>query len=193
MRSVIILPAPNHDPEMDELKYPVGKHSFDAAVEGEEYPELIEIIAAAPAVLRKALSGLSDSQLDTPYREGGWTVRQVVHHMADSHMNAYCRVKLALTEKEPRIKTYVEAAWAELPDSRAPVEVSLRLLESVHDRWVRIWRSLSESDLRQRRFIHPDYASPIRLEQALSMYAWHCRHHTAHITRLRERQGWNQK
>lgn len=175
---------------MDDLRYPVGQHSFDAPVNESEYPALVEIIANAPKVLRDAVEGMTDEQLDTPYREDGWTVRQVVHHLGDSHMNAFCRLKLALTENEPAIKPYDEAAWAELADAKAPVEVSLRLLESLHDRWVRIWKSVDSTELRNRGFFHPGHKRGIKLDQVLAMYAWHCRHHTAHITRLRERKGW---
>lgn len=175
---------------MDDLRFPVGKNSFDAIVDEKDYPALIETIAAAPKVLRAAVTGLSDEQLDTPYREGGWTVRQVVHHLGDSHMNAFCRLKLALTEEAPTIKPYDEAAWAELPDAKLPVEVSVTLLESLHERWVTVWKSIPSSDFRKRGFIHPEHKRFITLDQVLSMYAWHCRHHTAHITELAKRQGW---
>lgn len=175
---------------MDDLRYPVGKNSFDAIVEESDYPQLFQIIAEAPHVLRKAVEKLSESQLDTPYREDGWTVRQVVHHLGDSHMNAFCRLKLALTEDKPTIKPYDEAAWAELPDAKAPVEVSLLLLESLHDRWVLIWKSIPIADLKTRGFVHPGHRRFISLDQVLSMYAWHCRHHTAHITGLIDRKGW---
>src|SRR5687768_331746 len=121
---------------MDDLKYPIGNNSFDAIVDEADYPKLIQTIADAPKVLRDAVKGMSEEQLDTPYRDGGWTVRQVVHHLGDSHVNAFCRLKLALTEDAPTIKPYDEAAWANLPDASLPVEVSLRLLESLHERWV---------------------------------------------------------
>jgi hypothetical protein len=135
------------------------------------------------------VKGLSDSQLDTPYREGGWTVRQVIHHVPDSHLNAYIRVRLALTEDNPTIKPYEEKLWAELPDARtAPVELSLGLLESVHARWVLLMRSIAPEDF-ARRFIHPEGWNGT-LDTIAAMYAWHCHHHTAHITRLRERMDW---
>ncbi len=175
---------------MDDLRYPVGTNSFDAIVNESEYQQMIQTIADAPKVLRQAVEKLSDAQLDTPYRVGGWTVRQVVHHLGDSHMNAFCRLKLALTEDKPTIKPYDEAAWAELADAKAPVEVSLQLLESLHERWVRIWKSIPAADFLSRGFVHPEHNRYISLDQVLSMYAWHCRHHTAHITRLREREGW---
>jgi uncharacterized damage-inducible protein DinB len=167
---------------VNDPRYPVGELQLDAEVPPYRYPELLDILEKAPAVLREAVAGLSDEQLDTPYRDGGWTVRQVVHHLADSHMNAYCRVKLALTEQQPTIKTYEEAKWAELADSRAPIDVSLKLLESLHDRWLRVWRSIPASDFRARSYMHPEYKRAMRLDQVLAMYAWHCRHHTAHIT-----------
>lgn len=175
----------------DDLRYPIGNgYTFGAVVNEDDYPMLLATIEAAPGHLRAAVNGLSDAQLDTPYRPGGWTVRQVVHHLADSHMNAYGRVKLALTEDRPTIKPYEEDAWAKLPDSEAPVEVSLRLLEALHERWMRVWRSVSMSDMKTRGFMHPEHKQFVKLDQALQMYAWHCRHHTAHITRLAEREGW---
>lgn len=175
----------------EDLKYPVGNgYSFGAIVDEKDYPALIQTIAEAPQKLRAAVKGLSDKQLDTPYRPDGWTVRQVVHHMADSHMNAYCRLKLALTEDKPTIKPYEEADWAKLPDSAAPVEISLQLIEALHQRWVMVWNSVSKSDFKARGFTHPEHKKFIQLDQALQMYAWHCRHHTAHITRLAEREGW---
>lgn len=175
---------------MDDLRYPVGNNSFDAIVDESDYPQLIQTIADAPKVLREAVEKLSDAQLDTPYRDGGWTVRQVVHHLGDSHMNAFCRLKLALTEDKPTIKPYDEAAWAELPDAKAPVEVSLLLLESLHDRWVRIWKAVPAADFKTRGFVHPEHKRFVSLDQVLSMYAWHGRHHTAHITELAKRKGW---
>lgn len=174
-----------------DLRYPIGNgYSFGAIVDEKEYPNLIQTIADAPGLLREAVRDLSDEQLETPYRPGGWTVRQVVHHMADSHMNAYCRVKLALTEDKPTIKPYEEAEWAKLGDSQAPIEISLKLIEALHDRWVRVWKSISAADMKSRGFMHPEHKKFVQLDQALQMYAWHCRHHTAHITALRGRQGW---
>ena len=175
---------------MDDLRYPVGKNSFDATVDEKDYPGFIDTIANAPKVLRDAVKAMSDEQLDTPYRDGGWTVRQVVHHLGDSHINAFCRLKLALTEDKPTIKPYDEAKWAELADAKAPVEVSLRLLESLHDRWVRIWKSIPVADFKKKGFTHPEHGRFISLDQVLSMYEWHCRHHTAHITQLAKRKGW---
>ena len=146
-------------------------------------------VAEAPAKLRVAVAGLSNEQLDTPYRDGGWTVRQVIHHVPESHMNAYIRFKLALTENEPTIKPYDEAAWAETPDVReTPIEVSLALLENLHTRWVVLLKSLSDADFR-RQFRHPELGV-VPLEKNLALYAWHGNHHVAHITSLRERKQW---
>lgn len=175
----------------DRLRYPIGNYSFDTTVAESDYPKLIEIIAEAPKILRKAVEKLDDSQLDTPYRDGGWTVRQVVHHLGDSHVNAFCRIKLALTENEPQIKPYDEAAWANLADAKAPVNVSLDLLDALHNRWVRVWRSVAPADFKKRGYFHPEHERVIHLDHVLAMYAWHCRHHTAHITRLAERKGWS--
>ncbi len=155
----------------------------------EQRTQWIAEIAETPAKLRAAVAGLNEDQLQTPYREGGWTVRQVVHHVPDSHMNAYVRFKLALTETEPLIKPYKEAAWAELADSReTPIEVSLALLDHLHDRWVRLLRSLREEDF-ARPFRHPELGV-VPLERNLALYAWHGKHHVAHITALRERERW---
>ena len=140
--------------------------------------------------MREAIRGLNEKQLDTPYRDGGWTVRQVVHHVPDSHLNAYTRVKLALTENAPTIKPYDEAAWAALPDSRStPIETSLRMLEALHERWTGLLRSMKPEDF-QRRFTHPEHGKTFTLDWLVAMYAWHGRHHVAHITSLRERMGW---
>jgi uncharacterized damage-inducible protein DinB len=174
----------------DDLRYPVGQFSFeDEPAGGGRRHGLIDEIADAPRRLREAVAGLSPAQLDTPYRPGGWTVRQVVHHVPDSHLNSYVRFKLALTEDEPAIRTYHEELWAELPDSRAtPVEVSLALLDSLHERWVILLRSLGEEDFK-RAFTHPDWGV-VPLDKALAIYAWHGRHHVAHVTSLRGRMGW---
>lgn len=151
---------------------------------------MIDEIAAAPARLRDAVRGLTDAQLDTPYREGGWSVRQVVHHVPDSHLNAYIRTKLALTEETPLIKPYDEATWATLEDSRStPVEVSLTLLESLHARWVGLLRSLDEQQF-AREFRHPDHGGKQTVDWLVALYSWHSRHHVGHVTSLRERNGW---
>jgi uncharacterized damage-inducible protein DinB len=150
--------------------------------------QAIESIAAAPKNLREAVRGLNDAQLDTPYRDGGWTVRQVVHHVPDSHMNAYVRLKLAMTETNPTIKPYEEGTWAKLPDSSMPIEVSQKLLEALHERWDRVWRSLKPEDF-SRILVHPDHGERT-IDWLLFVYEWHGRHHAAHITELRKRQGW---
>ena len=174
---------------MEDLRYPVGNFQFPAAVSSQELATFIDHIAATPARMRAAIAGLSDSQLDTPYRPGGWTVRQLAHHVPDSHMNSYLRFRLALTEDEPVIKPYDEARWAELSDAHSmPVEPSLALLESLHARWVPLLRSLSDAEWK-RSFRHPELG-PVSLEQNAALYAWHGRHHVAHITSLRERMGW---
>jgi len=174
---------------MEDLRYPIGPFDPAARVDPSEYGRLIDEIEQTPAELRSTVSGLTDAQLDTPYREGGWTVRQVVHHLPDSHMNAYVRMRLALTEERPVIRPYDEKRWAELPDSRLPVEVSLVLLEALHRRWVALLRSLTAQDY-ERRFVHPDLGE-LDLAWLLRHYAWHGRHHGAHITTLRRRMGWN--
>lgn len=176
---------------MDEpdLRYPVGKFKFPETVSAEDRQRFIEEIAETPARLRTAVTGLTGAQLDTPYRPGGWTVRQVVHHVPDSHMHSYARFRLALTEDEPTIKPYKEDRWAELLDARTgPVDVSLALLAALHERWVVLLRSLKEADWK-RTFRHPELGL-IRLEQNAALYAWHGRHHVAHITGLRDRMGW---
>jgi uncharacterized damage-inducible protein DinB len=174
---------------MSDLRYPIGKFHFDGSMSEEQKNKFIDDIAQAPANLRNAVEGLSQGQLDTPYRDGGWTVRQVLHHVPDSHLNAYVRYKLALTEDEPAIKPYAEDRWALLADTRAtPVEVSLTLLDSLHNRWVRLLRSLQPPDW-MRTFRHPELGL-VSLEKNLALYAWHGRHHVAHITSLRDRNGW---
>jgi uncharacterized damage-inducible protein DinB len=151
--------------------------------------EAIREIASVPKKIRGAVQGLNDTQLETPYREGGWTVRQVVHHVPDSHMNAYVRWRLALTETEPTIKPYEEGAWARLEDAaHMPVEVSLRLLEPLHERWVTLLRSVKDHEF-ARTFLHPEHGVRT-LDWMLFLYAWHGNHHIAHITELRKRKGW---
>jgi len=174
---------------MTDPRFPVGKFSYIGPLSEEQRKNLLNDIAQTPVNLRSAVKGLSDSQLDTPYRHGGWTVRQVVHHVPDSHMNAYIRFKMALTEDSPTIKTYEEARWAELPDTKAtPLEVSLVLLDTLHDRWVRLLRSLTPEQW-NRTYRHPELG-PMTLEKVLALYAWHGPHHVAHITELRKRMSW---
>jgi uncharacterized damage-inducible protein DinB len=172
-----------------DLSYPIGKFDFHQTIAPQAIPGLIQEIAAAPALYRAAVRGLDDSQLDTPYRPGGWTVRQTVHHVGDSHMNSFIRFRLALTEDQPTICAYDQALWAELPDMRAvPVEVSLGLIESLHTRWTAMLQALAPADF-ARTFRHPEIGV-VRLDTTLALYAWHGKHHAAHITGLRERMGW---
>ncbi len=170
-------------------RYPVGKFAMPADTSPTTRTQAIQDIAAVPQKIRAAVNGLNDAQLDTPYRDGGWTVRQVVHHLADSHMNAYVRCRLALTEVEPTIKPYEESAWAKLEDAaHAPVEVSLRLLEPLHERWVRLLKSVKNDEF-ARTFQHPEHGVRT-LEWMLFLYAWHGKHHVAHVTELRKQKGW---
>lgn len=171
-----------------DLRYPIGKFQRVENATDAQRRASIAAIAEAPARLRQAVAGLNEQQLDTPYRPGGWTVRQVVHHLPDSHMNAYVRFKLALTEHEPAIKTYEEARWAELADTKAAIEPSLLLLDNLHQRWIVLLNSLAPSDW-QRKLRHPE-AGLLTLDSMLQLYSWHGRHHVAHITSLRERNGW---
>jgi len=173
-----------------DLRYPVGKFDWNAPISEADHSRLIAEIAATPGALRSAVAGLSRDQLETAYRPGGWTVKQVVHHVPDSHMNAYSRFKLALTEDQPTIKPYDEAKWAELPDSqRVPIDVSLNLLDALHQRWVPLMRAMDAADF-NRTLMHPEHNRVMTLAQLLGLYAWHGRHHVAHITSLRKREGW---
>jgi len=172
-------------------RYPVGRFQRPTgALTPSQRAAAIETLARAPQAFRAAIAGLSDAQLDTPYRDGGWTVRQVIHHVPDSHMNAYTRCKLGLTEDAPTIKPYDEARWAELPDAKSPlVEESLAMLEGLHARWVYMLRHMKPADF-ARVIQHPEWSGPMSLDQVLALYEWHCRHHTAHITTLRQQRGW---
>jgi uncharacterized damage-inducible protein DinB len=175
--------------EQTDLRYPLGRFAAPAVSDLAIRAEQIETLRQLPANLHAATAGLSDAQLDTPYREGGWTVRQVIHHIADSHANALIRFKLALTEDWPSVKPYDEAAWAELADSRTlPIDVSMAIITGMHTRWVTLLESLSEQDF-QKGYNHPEHGKQA-LSTVLAMYAWHARHHTAHISGLRARQGW---
>lgn len=172
-----------------DLRYPVGRFEFAGTLSNEQRQRLIDQIAATPDNMRTAVAGLSEEQLNTPYRPEGWTVRQVVHHVPESHMNSYVRFKLAITEDEPTIKPYFEDRWAKLDDAnQAPVKLSLDLLEALHGRWVWFLRSLNDADF-QRTFRHPELGI-VSLDKNIALYAWHGRHHVAHITSLRERMGW---
>lgn len=169
-------------------RYPIGKFEMPANVTTERRKQAMDEIASAPAKMRAAVKGLNDAQLDTPYREGGWTVRQVVHHVPDSHVNALIRLKLALTEDKPTIKPYNETEWAKLADAKMPIEASQTMLDSVHARFDRIWRSLQPEDF-SRKLVHPDHGERT-VDWLLFLYEWHGKHHTAHITELRKQKGW---
>ena len=177
-----------------DLQYPIGKFAWNRSGEGllaseAERQEWLADIEEAPARLWAAVTGLTDPQLDTPYRPGGWTIRQVVHHLADSHLNSYIRFRLALTEDEPTVKPYEEKLWANLSDARtAPADLSLTLLDTLHQRWVLLLRSLKPEDF-ARAMNHP-VMGRVTLEKNLALYAWHGKHHVAHITSLRQRSGW---
>lgn len=179
----------NQDLTLEQLQYPIGRFSFQGDIDANTVSIWIAEIAALPGELTHAVIGLSDEQLDTPYRQGGWTVRQVVHHIADSHINSLIRFKLALTEDKPLIKTYYEDRWALLPDyQQVPIEQSLEFIKLLHARWVILLRSLSDEDL-QREFMHPE-SGPTLLKKNIGIYTWHGKHHVAHITSLRERMDW---
>jgi uncharacterized damage-inducible protein DinB len=170
-------------------RYPIGQFQAPKEATQAMRAQAIQEIAAVPAAVRAATQGLNDAKLDTPYRDGGWTVRQVVHHVADSHLNAYVRCRLALTETEPTIKPYEESAWAKLEDAaHSPIDVSLRLLEPLHERWVTLLRSVPADEF-ARTFRHPEHGVKT-LDWMLFLYAWHGKHHTAHITELRKQKGW---
>jgi uncharacterized damage-inducible protein DinB len=173
-----------------DVRYPIGRFRKVASLTERERDAAIESIAATPIRLRAAILGLTPEQLDTPYRPEGWTVRQLVHHVADSHMNSYVRFRLALTEDNPAIKSYDEARWAELEDARtAPVELSLALLDALHQRWVRLLRSLAPGAF-ARTVEHPEHGA-MSLDSLLALYDWHGRHHVSHVTKLRQRMGWS--
>lgn len=174
---------------MTDLRYPIGEFKFEGPLTPAQRATCIDQIAETPARLRDAVRGLTEEQWDTPYRPGGWTVRQVVHHVPDSHMNSYIRFKLAFTVHEPTINPYPEDLWATLPDAVSKdAEVSLTLLEALHTRWVIFLRSLKDSDFRLQ-FRHPELGT-VSLERNVALYAWHGRHHTAHVTSLRDRMHW---
>jgi len=175
---------------MEKLKYPIGRFDAEGEITEKQRESWITDIADLPSELASALEGLDDRQLDTPYRPEGWTVRQVAFHIGDSHLNSFARFKLALTEEQPTIRPYDEGAWADLPDTfKAPIELSVDFATALHARWVFLLRGMREADF-ARTFLHPASQSVSRLDYALGMYAWHGRHHVAHITSLRERMGW---
>lgn len=173
---------------LEELRHPIGRYNPPTEITKEQRTEWIQTLAALPAELRKSVDGLLDAELDTPYRPDGWTIRQVVHHLADSHLNSYVRFRLALTEDAPTIKAYDEKKWAELSDAHSgPVAPSFQLLESLHTRLVALLNSLSDADF-AKTFAHPKLGS-VRLDWNLGLYAWHCHHHLAHITGVRRREN----
>lgn len=174
--------------ELQDLRYPIGRFTPPASSDPALRAEQISTLRLLPAELQAAVSDLTPSQLDTPYREGGWTVRQLVHHVADSHANAYVRTKLALTEDWPTIKPYDEASWARLPDSRLQIDGSLAMIAAMHERWVTLFESLADADF-ERGYNHPENGQQT-LATVLALYAWHSRHHTAHIISLRARRNW---
>jgi hypothetical protein len=181
---------------MSDLRYPIGQFEWrqpaDEQQSAKDREQYVEVLSKLPSQMRTAVDGLSPAQLDTPYRPEGWTVRQVTHHVPDSHMNAYIRFKLALTEEQPPIKPYDEAAWALLADTRTtPVEVSLQLLAALHSRWVDVIKGMRPSDF-GRTLYHPE-RGVLTLDHMLAMYAWHSAHHLAHINGLSERMGWKQR
>jgi uncharacterized damage-inducible protein DinB len=174
---------------MSDPRYPIGTFQAGGPMTPEERAPLLQQIEDAPANLRSAVADLDDAQLDTPYRDGGWTVRQLVHHVADSHMNAYLRLRWALTEDGPTVKGYEEKDWANLPDaSTAPIEMSLNLLDALHVRWMALWRALTEEQF-AREWKGPDFGF-VPVDDLVRLYAWHGRHHAAHVTALREERGW---
>jgi hypothetical protein len=174
---------------MPDPRYPIGPFKHTGPATSQQRSGWIADIAAAPGLLRAAVQGLSDAQLDTPYREGGWTVRQVAHHVPDSHLNAYIRFKLALTEDQPTIKPYDQERWANLPDGRTgSIAVSLGMLDGLHERWVRLLRAMGPADF-ARKLNHPE-SGILDLDYLAGMYAWHGKHHAAHVTELRRRMKW---
>ena len=172
----------------EDLRYPIGEFDKNIEITPELRRELIQTIKDLPSKITAAVAGLSDEQLDTRYRTEGWTVRQTVHHVADSHINSLCRFKLAMTEENPMIRQYYEDRWAELADSLLPINVSLKIIEGIHLRWFTLLESMTDEDF-QRKLRHPD-SGEWTVGKFLALYAWHSRHHTAHITKLRDRMGW---
>lgn len=179
-----------NEKELFTLRFPIGEFSPKETYASNEISVFINTIEALPGRLIKAVYGLTDFQLDTPYRPGGWSIRQVVHHIADSHINSYTRFKLALTEETPAIRPYFEDRWAELPEAKsAPVELSLPLIDSLHKRWVGMLKNLNGVQLK-RRLYHPETKKEMTIEQLMHLYAWHSDHHLAHIKNLIVKEGW---
>lgn len=177
--------------DIEQLKNPTGKYKRPETFTKEQFKDWINTIELFPSKLIKEVSNLSEEQLNTPYRPEGWTIRQVIHHCADSHSNAFTRFKLAMTEDKPTIKPYHEDRWAKLPDtSEAPIESSFKILEGLHERWIILLKSMNDEDFK-RKFIHPEMGRELEIRETLALYAWHCNHHLAHITSLKERMNWS--
>jgi hypothetical protein len=177
------------DTDIEKLKYPIGSYTSRNDISADDVKKYIETIEALPERLRKEVKGFTEEQLRTQYREGGWTVKQIVHHLPDSHLNAYSRMKQMITEDEPTAKPYDETKWAELEDAKnAPIEISLNLLEALHKRWVIFLRSLTPVQMK-RKLNHPELGEKI-MDDYIGLYAWHCKHHLAHIIELKKRKGW---
>ncbi len=175
---------------IEQLRYPIGKFQPPQSLDDVNIPSHITVICTLPANLRSATINLNDAQLDTPYREGGWTIRQVVHHVADSHINSYCRFKLAMTEDNPAIRPYFEDRWAELQEAKtAPIDFSLNIIDAIHARWVLFLGTFKPSDFR-KTFFHPEHQRTMSLFEALAMYSWHCEHHLSHIRNLKIKMDW---
>lgn len=177
---------------MSDLRYPIGRYTPPSTITLDHVHQWIADLEAFPAQLRAAAEGLTDAQLDTRYRPEGWTLRQVVHHVVDSHLNSIIRFKWALTEEEPTIKAYHEDRWATLADYKLPIAVSLNMLEGIHTRLVVLLRSLDDTDF-NRIFHHPEMTEPVRLAWNVGLYAWHGKHHLAHITSTIDREGWTER
>lgn len=176
---------------IEQLKYPIGKFKMQDIVTSETIEKFISVIELFPARLKAEVENLTNEQLDTPYRTDGWTIRQVVNHCADSHMNGLTRHKLLLTEDKPTIKPYMENLWAELADSKAmPIDPALQIIEGVHKRWTVLLKSLSKDDMK-RTYIHPEHRKEFTFTESIALYAWHCNHHLAHITELKKRRNWS--
>lgn len=175
---------------LEELKFPIGKYQVTETITNNELQQYINTISSFPNSIKNEVANLKDHQLDTPYRPDGWTIRQVIHHCADSHMNSLIRLKLALTENEPTIKPYLEAAWAELVDSKTiPITASLNIIDGVHQRWNALLNSMTNEQF-ERKLIHPEFGIKYRLDEFTGFYAWHCNHHLAHITTLKTKLDW---
>ncbi|HNQ12017.1 MAG TPA: putative metal-dependent hydrolase [Bacteroidia bacterium] len=178
------------DSKLDQLRFPIGKFNYDESSNASDLKSWIEIIKTLPSRLKSSVANLNTDQLNTPYRPEGWTITQVIHHLADSHINSYIRFKLALTENNPTIKPYEEADWAKLPDSNLlPIEVSLNLLEALHTRWTFMLDRMTDEDF-SRTFFHPETKTSFELKKVCALYAWHCEHHLAHVTSLIQRKNW---